>query len=186
MNKCTIEGCNKKVFGKGLCSKHYTRQRRHGSTDKPLTKSQKLLREGKAFCCSCKETKPLDNFCKDSQTPHGFSRRCKNCNSDKGRDRYRNNKDKYREYARKKKFGMERHEYETILSKQDGCCAVCGHVPKDGEVLSVDHCHETGDIRGLLCSNCNLGIGHFKDNIDLLGLAIKYLENACHSCPRQN
>lgn len=59
----------------------------------------------------------------------------------------------------------------------DNRCEICGKTEKDnGKRLAVDHNHETGMIRGMLCNNCNLGIGYLKDNIDLLKSAIKYLK----------
>jgi len=58
-----------------------------------------------------------------------------------------------------------------LLVKQGGLCAICGKSCK----LNVDHCHETNKIRGLLCFNCNLLLGHAKDNISILSNAIEYL-----------
>ena len=69
-----------------------------------------------------------------------------------------------------------------MLADQDGTCAICNKKnkmkksKKDAYQLSVDHNHDTGEIRGLLCMNCNFGIGNFKDSIEILKEAIKYLE----------
>jgi hypothetical protein len=71
-------------------------------------------------------------------------------------------------------------QYEELLRQQNGVCAICGR-PEirtyNGKVknLSVDHDHETGEVRGLLCYKCNLGIGQFEDSIELLDKAKKYL-----------
>lgn len=54
---------------------------------------------------------------------------------------------------------------------------VCGICDKDGHLM-LDHCHTTGKIRGLLCNNCNLGLGNFKDSLDLLDRAKRYLEHS--------
>jgi hypothetical protein len=66
--------------------------------------------------------------------------------------------------------------------EQEGLCAICGK-PETAQgkhsvvkSLAVDHDHETGEIRGLLCSRCNNGIGHFGDNVELMKKAIEYLE----------
>ena len=66
-----------------------------------------------------------------------------------------------------------------MLVAQDGGCAIC-KVKDNGtyEYFSVDHCHKTLKVRGLLCTNCNNGLGRFKDRIDLLDAAIKYLRNS--------
>lgn len=72
--------------------------------------------------------------------------------------------------------------YNDLLFSQDGLCAICKNPEsvgaRNGGVrnLAVDHCHETGEVRGLLCHHCNVGLGHFKDNIKLLENSIKYLE----------
>ena len=57
---------------------------------------------------------------------------------------------------------------------QEEACAICGY-PQFSEDLSIDHCHETGEVRGLLCKHCNLGLGHFRDDPERLKAAIDYL-----------
>ena len=80
---------------------------------------------------------------------------------------------------RMRAYGLSVDEYEAMLARQKGTCAICGREPSGGSTsesrLHVDHCHETGVIRGLLCGNCNHGIGKFKDDIQLLEKAIVYL-----------
>jgi len=66
-------------------------------------------------------------------------------------------------------------EYDQMLEAQSGVCKICGGINADGRRLTVDHDHETGKIRGLLCSQCNAGLGFFKDNYFLLAVATKYL-----------
>lgn len=73
-------------------------------------------------------------------------------------------------------FGITLSDYEDILKKQNGVCAICHHVSPDGRQLCVDHCHTTGVVRGLLCSPCNTGIGLLKEDLVLLKNAIKYLQ----------
>lgn len=81
----------------------------------------------------------------------------------------------------KMKYGISIEEYDRLLKLQDGKCALCrkpevrrlrGNIAR----LSVDHCHVTGKIRGLLCSKCNTAIGLFEDNKELMQKAIEYLE----------
>ena len=73
-------------------------------------------------------------------------------------------------------------KYQDILSQQNFVCAICKnpekvkHNRKTISLLAVDHDHETGKIRGLLCSRCNQGLGHFDDNPEKLRSGIKYLE----------
>ena|SRR3990167_129596 len=78
-------------------------------------------------------------------------------------------------------YGISLKRYDEILEEQNGVCAVCGKTPEEnGKRLSVDHCHKTKIIRGLLCDNCNKGMGNFKDNVDFLLKAVKYLSNKYH------
>ncbi len=83
----------------------------------------------------------------------------------------------------KKAYGITLDQYNEMLSKQEGKCMICksnnnGFYNKKPKAFAVDHCHTTGKIRGLLCSDCNTGIGLLKDNIDLLNNAIKYLNKS--------
>lgn len=73
-----------------------------------------------------------------------------------------------------RKYGISVDEYEDMVESRDSCCDVCG----GEENLHVDHCHTSGDIRGLLCRNCNTGLGLFKDSEKSLYKAIEYLKKA--------
>lgn len=76
-------------------------------------------------------------------------------------------------------FGIHHSDYEKMLKKQEGKCAICkSSTPSEGRnatYFNVDHDHSTGEVRGLLCTKCNVGLGNFKDNTDYLNNAINYL-----------
>lgn len=72
-------------------------------------------------------------------------------------------------------YGLSVDEYLAMYSNQNGKCAICKKVPSTKRGLHIDHCHETGKVRGLLCHGCNVGIGNFKHNVDLIESAIIYL-----------
>jgi membrane-associated HD superfamily phosphohydrolase len=80
-----------------------------------------------------------------------------------------------RKHQIKRLYGMTLEDYEVLFNKQGGVCAICGK-PETTRRLSIDHNHETGMVRGLLCSRCNLTIGKMEDNIELFELAITYLK----------
>src|SRR2546423_5792224 len=61
----------------------------------------------------------------------------------------------------KRKFGLTLEEYDEMLAAQEGGCAICGEAPEEGKILHIDHDHETGLVRGLLCQRCNHGLGLF-------------------------
>lgn len=75
------------------------------------------------------------------------------------------------------KYKLLPEQYNKMFLEQQGCCKICGrHQDEIKKKLHVDHCHETGEIRGLLCHNCNHGLGNFKDNMEFLQKAIDYLK----------
>lgn len=79
------------------------------------------------------------------------------------------------------RYGLSEEDYQLMLVAQGGCCAICrssGEGQGRGIVrsLAVDHCHETGAVRGLLCHRCNAALGMVKDSVSVLRSAISYLE----------
>lgn len=78
---------------------------------------------------------------------------------------------KYRNYYLRSKFGISIGEFNAMAFMQGGRCAIC----EEKCIEVVDHDHETGKIRGLLCRTCNTGIGHLKDKVELLKKALLYL-----------
>jgi hypothetical protein len=115
-------------------------------------------------CTKCKESKPLtaEFFPLHNKTKSGFDSWCRVC-----RGNYRNE--------------IRRGNYRKMISDEDlknlidttKECIICG----SKENLVVDHCHEKNIIRGMLCNNCNMGLGHFKDDPELLEFARIYLIN---------
>lgn len=87
---------------------------------------------------------------------------------------------KVRNYHRKlrQRYGITLEEYDRMFALQSGVCAICKQPENDAykRRLSVDHDHETGKVRGLLCHQCNTGIGKFGDDIKRLLSAAKYLK----------
>lgn len=109
---------------------------------------------------------------------------CKTChNSDQRERRARriHKKDVYRWQNLKAKFAMTIDDYQTRWDTQNGVCAICGQPETETrrgvvKFLAVDHNHDTGEIRGLLCGYCNKMLGQARDNPDLLRLGAEYLE----------
>jgi len=144
-------------------------------------------------CTTCKKEKLSDQF-------RVGRRDCVECSKENCRDWYANNKEHARRYhasadrrARCKTthllrtYGLSYEDYEALVTKQKGRCAICrkkcvsmsayrGLRGADGSSFRVDHCHKTGRVRGLLCVECNIGLGKFKDDAGLLKKAYEYLE----------
>lgn len=148
-------------------------------------------------CFDCGDLRLADEFAVDIGRRDGLSGRCKACNSrhaeewraaypERHQDMHRRynaqNREAIRRYKLLSQFGITREQYDRLSDIQDGTCAICrepeqtrannGHTLKE---LAVDHDHETGAIRGLLCARCNKALGGFRDNIDYLRRAAEYL-----------
>ena len=124
-------------------------------------------------CKKCSDNLPLDNFYFNKNGKYKKQNVCKKCMNIYDYKTDKNSK-------LKRAYGITFDEYEELLSKQNKKCAICG-IDNNGKyrnkprAFAVDHCHTTGKIRGLLCSDCNTGIGLLKDNINFLQSAINYL-----------
>jgi hypothetical protein len=147
-------------------------------------------------CSRCKRTLPLGNFCKNKSTPTGLSWNCRECKADYSdqpgakqsrRDYWIKHRavaaERCRDYNLRHNYGTNLVEVASMFNKQSGLCAICGatlvlpgpSTKKKPTTAHVDHDHRTGNIRGLLCHYCNLGLGHFKDSAEIMRAAILYV-----------
>lgn len=116
-------------------------------------------------CEFCELTKSISEFYDKRYTW------CKDCIDSYGNSKAKDN-------LLKKRYGISIATYNKMLKSQNYSCAICDtHISELTVNLAVDHCHKTKTIRGLLCYNCNSGIGRFKDSIELLKKAINYLNS---------
>jgi len=81
----------------------------------------------------------------------------------------------YRKENLMKRYGISLEDYDSMLVEQGFVCAICGKECRKNLWLSVDHNHKNGEVRGLLCDDCNNGLAKFFDDVDLLQKAIEYL-----------
>lgn len=132
-------------------------------------------------CRSCQIEKTLDCFYNLKKNPD-----CKECRSKKDKEYYKGNTNKFREKSRrfrkenpekikgwylKGRYNLTLEEYNNKLQEQNGACQICKRTNIN---LVVDHNHSTGDVRGLLCSRCNLAFGALEENLDILQSMINY------------
>ena len=114
----------------------------------------------------------MTEFGPHKKTKDGYQSWCRECASAKYKERYA---EKYRFSQLKRRYGITQQEYEELAEKQGHTCAN----PNCDEPLTttshLDHCHETGKVRGILCPGCNVGLGHFGHNVEKLKGAIEYL-----------
>ena len=133
-------------------------------------------------CYHCKRRLPISVFRPSKLNPDKKVGICPHCQEGKIRQQQKYGHSKKGLYtARKGKlkhyFNLTIDGYDQIFSEQNGVCAICNKKCKTGQRLSVDHNHQTGAVRGLLCKKCNVAIGLFSDKIDLLTNAISYLKD---------
>lgn len=132
---------------------------------------------GTKLCPKCERILPLDNFWKscNKEARKGRSTYCSECLKKYNTERYASGVGRNSRLERL--YGMTLEQYDEMLAKQDGCCALCGSdTPKRGERFIVDHCHKTGNVRALLCHLCNVFVGMAEDDPDRLRIAANYLE----------
>ena len=129
-------------------------------------------------CPKCGIKKERSEYWNDASRPDGITAYCKPCKSDVTNMHVSKNIDYYkkswRDYDLKKKYDISIDEFEDMLKAQDYKCDICHKEIKS--YSAVDHDHNTGKIRSLLCRKCNLGLGAAKDSIEILENMIKYLE----------
>jgi hypothetical protein len=135
-------------------------------------------------CTKCNIAKPLEEFGKQSANKDGLMYYCKSCIREYHKARYAD--PKYKDYQRNTSlmatYGITLEDYHIMLDEQGGVCAICGlperrkHARTDDPMfLAVDHDHNTGQVRALLCSTCNIMLGHAQDDVSILARAIQYL-----------
>ncbi|MDG4532742.1 endonuclease domain-containing protein [Streptomyces sp. AV19] len=117
--------------------------------------------EGHKYCMSCEEIKRHSEWHRNATASDGLSTRCKTCRAAEGRAGHL-----------KRKYGITEAERDEMIASQMGTCAICLAAP----AVHVDHCHDTGKVRGVLCFNCNSGIGKLRDDLGILRRAVAYLE----------
>lgn len=142
-------------------------------------------------CNVCKQEKPLSDFYRSSTYKDGHQYRCKVCDglariASRNRDGAVKTRLGYRRRSLKLRYGLTVEQYDAMLLSQGNVCAICGTDNPCGEgnltakrsfAFAVDHCHISGNVRGILCNSCNRGLGFLKDSSDILRKAANYLEN---------
>lgn len=137
-------------------------------------------------CSKCGEAKRVSAFYPNGgKGRDGLQAHCKDCDKAIGESRYgTSSRRRTMHKSNLKNYGLTINDYDRMLAEQDGGCAICGVPPGQMEpsnghrrLLSVDHNHHTGVIRGLLCHKCNVGLGAFGDKLELVEAAADYLRS---------
>jgi hypothetical protein len=115
--------------------------------------------DGRRTCSKCKESLPVSEFNKSRATLSGYQTHCRKCGL---------------AYERERHYGVTREQTAALLAAQDGHCAVC----PETRSLHIDHNHETGKVRGLLCGNHNRALGLLQDDKLTIARLFQYIERA--------
>ena len=126
-------------------------------------------------CSKCKQTKSLADFYVNKSTKDGLYYMCKPCSKEYSKSWHIKNSEARVNRNLKNRYGITAAEKQQMILNQNSMCLICSNELKNEREIHVDHCHETNKIRGILCSKCNLLLGHAKDSIEILKKAIKYL-----------
>jgi hypothetical protein len=134
------------------------------------------------ICKKCKVEKPLSEYShkRPKNRPPGLQPRCKTCSSEDTKLWNLKNKETSKDRYLKRTYGISESEYNSRLINQNNRCPLCNKefsfntFGPDSPV--VDHCHTHGHVRGIICNECNRGLGYFRDNPEALRKAAKYLE----------
>ncbi len=146
-------------------------------------------------CNTCNRDLGVELYNKHPHGVLGLRGSCKECENIKRKHHYNKEDVKARkiewereyrkspEYAQRKfgyrikaKYNLSLEEYDDICEKQGGVCAICGEFNINGNRLVIDHDHQTGKVRGLLCGSCNCGIGYLKESATIMKKAMKYIK----------
>lgn len=128
-------------------------------------------------CSRCKEEKSFSDYYKNKRKKDGLDIYCKTCRKKQARENrerdnipkrrwYNKNKDKVSWRHREHRYGITKKDFNLLLEKQSGCCAICKKPQNDlhYDYLYIDHSHKTGKVRGLLCASCNARLGWFENH----------------------
>ncbi len=128
-------------------------------------------------CRTCGQEQPITEYYATGRKPDERHTECKTCTKARVSATHKANPDLQRNRDLKRLYGITLEDYNERLIKQEHKCACCGTTSPGGKhsTFVVDHCHETGKIRGLLCHNCNTALGLLKDDPARIAKLITYL-----------
>lgn len=123
-------------------------------------------------CPKCGETKPVDEFVRNRSARDGVGSYCRPCHARVVRENVKRNHGNGRSFQLKRRYGVDAQGAAWRVLQQGGVCAVCG----EADPVHIDHDHDSKEVRGVLCFNCNRALGYFGDDLMTLYRAADYLE----------
>lgn len=131
-------------------------------------------------CLRCRTEKPVSEYYEVRKDGNGGRKVCKTClraaNAEWRKENQMHRKEKLKRGRLMRGFGMTLERFNEMLVEQGHKCSICGSNFPDGAKINVDHDHNTGVVRELLCNKCNLGLGCFDDDVSLFYRATLYID----------
>ena len=163
----------------GYCRKCASKKSRELRSRYLSRSHSEILHASFKRCQKCGVDRPSEDYWRDMSRSDGLSNRCRECQSEYHRAYHDRTKDKHRERrclrSRVNRHGVTEERFYTMLIGQDKACSICRKPFAVMRHCHIDHNHKTGQIRALLCSTCNTGLGQFREDKALLEAAINYL-----------
>ena len=158
------------------CLKAHVRERRKDPEKRRRAQKYRTVDIGTTVrrCGRCGEYKVLEEFTRSANTKDGYHSYCRECLKEYNQAWGKNQRGV--QYRLRSKYGLTPEEHEAMHEEQEGKCAICRLDNGSERSLVVDHCHDTGAVRALLCIQCNAGLGHFDHNPARLRAAASYVE----------
>ncbi len=170
---CIFDGCDGPNHAHGLCHAHVMQQRR-GVELRAIRPPKPTADEGMLWCGTCKQFRDEIEFGIDTARAQP-KRTCRPCSADRQRAYTTRNRERVNLNRRLGVRGITKADYLALMERQSGACAIC---KRGDRPLDIDHAHDSGAVRGLLCGPCNRGIGFLDDDVELMRSAIVYLLGA--------
>ena len=167
--ECSDPECDRQAVSRGMCQRHWMSWRRKQKALGQLKRSDETWHkitaradDGATGVCAKCGVVELYSFRQRDTVVYV----CKDRERERSRAKIR--------ATNLRKYGLTPDQYDDILEEQSGVCAICGNTCATGRNLAVDHCHTTGEVRGLLCFNCNSKLAVLEDE-RWLAAALPYL-----------
>jgi formate dehydrogenase maturation protein FdhE len=153
---CTFDGCTNTAHARGLCTGHW-RQWHKGQELMPLRAHHRVV-DGMKFCPDCGQSKPVSEFHARIKRKGVLQSQCKPCVGIR---------------LRMATYALDR---DAVVSMMARPCDVCGTKPEDVRQIHIDHCHDSGAVRGVLCNGCNTALGLARSDPTILRALADYVE----------
>jgi hypothetical protein len=160
------------IYCKACFAIRYRKYREQKAAEEGKTiRERRVAPPGQKWCAACSGFKGISEFPRNRSSSDGLATYCKPCHNAKAKETHTRLYGGTRQYHLKRRYGLSIADVDAMIEAQGGTCAVCPGPPQH-----VDHDHATGEVRGILCFNCNQALGNARDNPMVLRGLARYLD----------